>query len=382
MSPKKSSEPELETVDFDNTVLNQYTPDVAIAARRIAQLQVALRRAHADFKTMEERTRKDRDALKHLVRQRDEQQLLAHGLARANAESAELMVELEMKNRELQETNVEIARANAHASELMVTLEIKDDSISKLNKSLSSANVRAAQLLAEREMRLEELDKVNKRLKSEVIERKKAQKELAHLAEELKAANANLDRLATVDTLTDLLNRRGLQRSLDMELSRVQRLGTTIGVIFVDIDDFKTFNDAWGHAVGDQVLVEITNRFKQCLRASDFLGRIGGDEFMAILPVITEEVLLAVAERIRSEVASSPLVVVPEEINGTISLGVAVLPPAVSNITDILRLTRAALKSSKSAGKNKVTVIDSAEAKAAIAAAAAAVPASSSASRK
>ena len=129
-------------------------------------------------------------------------------------------------------------------------------------------------------------------------------------------------------------------------------------VIFGDVDDFKSFNEKWGHSIGDAVLQEIAGRFKTSLRTSDFLGRIGGDEFLAILPGINPEGLRIVAERVRDEIAKSPLTMTPEPINGTLSLGAVVLPPKVSTIKEILTLTRSALKTSKNRSKNRVTLLE------------------------
>jgi diguanylate cyclase (GGDEF)-like protein len=91
-------------------------------------------------------------------------------------------------------------------------------------------------------------------------------------------------RLAERDPVTELLNSRGLARSLDRELSRSRRTGRPFSVVMMDLDNFKLFNDVYGHAVGDQALRQVAGVLKKVLRRSDIIGRQGGDEFLAILP--------------------------------------------------------------------------------------------------
>jgi diguanylate cyclase (GGDEF)-like protein len=324
--------------------------------RRIARLQIELRESTARYRDLEKSWRQLRERVSNFEIKKSEQEILTTRLSKANADAAELMAELEMKNEAMRETNIELARANANAAELVAAIEMKDEEITKLNKSMSRANALAAQLVAEREIRMEEMAKLNRQLKVEIAERKKAEKDLQKLTTDLKSANENLDRLATIDTLTELYNRRGLQRHLDVELNRVQRTGATIGVVFGDVDDFKRFNEDYGHVTGDAVLQEVAKRFKGSLRASDFLGRVGGDEFLAVLPGVSQDGLKIVAERIRSEVAGQPLVVEPIKINGSVSLGASILPKKISTIKDIMALCKSALKASKHGGKNMVTI--------------------------
>ena len=114
-------------------------------------------------------------------------------LAAANAESAELMAELEEKNARLLSTNKELARANAHAAELMAIVELKDGEIGSLNRSLLEANARAAELLADGELQMEELQNLNTELTREVRERRRAEERADHERAKLLAMIAGMD---------------------------------------------------------------------------------------------------------------------------------------------------------------------------------------------
>ena len=104
------------------------------------------------------------------------------------------------------------------------------------------------------------------------------------IKKELDSTNARLENLALLDPLTELLNRRGLQDALSREIRRTQRDDSNFIVFLVDLDNFKFVNDTLGHAVGDVLLKEIGRKLKGSLRTTDYVARIGGDEFMVLLP--------------------------------------------------------------------------------------------------
>ncbi len=278
-----------------------------------------------------------------------------HCLSEEQSDWEERQSILEERNQSLARMNMELARANSLAAEWMAVVELKEEEIRKLNHSLSYANVRSATLVAEREIQMEELNKLNELLFSEILERKKAEEENRELNERLREANAELEQLATLDTLTELLNRRGLFQRLE----KLQLDGTSspLGVIFADFDDFKRINEVYGHAGGDLMLQEVSQRLKSVFRSTDSLSRIGGDEFLAVLPKVSLSALTSVAERCRELTCTEPVLIQGQPVHVTLSLAAAILPPGVSSLEDILAFTKQALKHSKKQGKNQVTVV-------------------------
>ncbi len=173
---------------------------------------------------------------------------------------------------------------------------------------------------------------------------------------ELDTANARLESLALLDPLTELLNRRGLQENLSREIQRAKREGSSFIVFLVDIDDFKQINDAMGHVVGDVVLKEIAHRLLASLRATDYVARIGGDEFMILLPQTRLAEALQVAERLRLTVSQEPISVFSwKPVMVTVSLGVATVLEETPSIDELLTKTHLALHKSKTRGKNQVS---------------------------
>ncbi len=176
------------------------------------------------------------------------------------------------------------------------------------------------------------------------------------LAAELDAAKVQLDRLANVDFLTEVLNLRGLQQVLAVEENRTGRVGGQLVAVLINCDNFRRINESLGHAVGDVVLKELAKRIGGTLRPSDHVARVGGDEFLIVLPDTQLAYAMRVAERIRLAVGDSPLRSSSETISVTVSMGVATLPPKITSIEEVLAVTRSALKRSKSAGKNRVSL--------------------------
>jgi len=324
---------------------------------RVERMQALLRKAHQQARTAREAEDEAQRRLGALQREIEQVSALNRRLAEANAETAELMAALEDRNASLKQANRQLARANAYAAELVAVVEAKEEEIQRLNRALATANAQAAELVADREFRMEELERLNRRLAEEVAQRRKAQEEAASLAERLREANQTLDRLATLDPLTDLYNRRGLQRLLEAELSRSARTGEPIGVLFADFDDFKSINERFGHAGGDAALRECGHRLQRSLRPTDLVARIGGDEFLAILPGVDESTLDDLARRFLEGISSTPLRIGGQQVFLTISIAAGVLPPEVVEIEQILSWSRSALEQSKKQGKNRFTRI-------------------------
>ena len=148
---------------------------------------------------------------------------------------------------------------------------------------------------------------------------------LADITERIQAEQEHR-RLALHDPLTELPNRRLFRDRLDQAIARADRAKVRCAVLYMDLNDFKTVNDTHGHALGDLVLAEVASRLKACMRRSDTLARIGGDEFVAVVPEISgPEEIAAVSVKIQSAMAR------PFEFGGVavrlgVSIGVAVYP--------------------------------------------------------
>jgi len=162
--------------------------------------------------------------------------------------------------------------------------------------------------------------------------------------------NQRLLRLSHADPLTGLLNRRGLVERLGAEQARLHRGGEVLSAILIDLDDFKALNDAMGYDVGDRTLIAVSKTMRQALRTCDILARIGGDEFLILLPGTGPEPTMLVADRIRQSI---------EDLDGglTVSMGVMGLSTKTLDLARILEQIHGALSTSKTHGKNRVTQV-------------------------
>jgi len=184
---------------------------------------------------------------------------------------------------------------------------------------------------------------------------KKLEDELKDVTAKLDSANAQLDTMANIDAATLALSRAGLERALEAEYVRAQRGGWNLVAVLLDCDDFDRINHQFGHAVGDVVLRQITERVKDTVRPTDHLARIGGDEFLLLLPDTRFAEGMMVAEKIRLSVGESPLRLASETVRVTASLGVLALPYEFCSIEEVLSLARLAVRESKLLGKNRVS---------------------------
>lgn len=175
---------------------------------------------------------------------------------------------------------------------------------------------------------------------------------------ELRKAYKQLEYQASHDSLTELLNRRAIFDVLRREISRINRTNNPITVILADIDHFKSINDTYGHSMGDAVLVETAKRLTECVRPYDSVGRIGGEEFLVVLPECNSEDGSVVAERIRASIARDLFIIPGQTLSITTSIGLATASPSQTIEPDSL-ITAAdqALYRAKRGGRNKITII-------------------------
>lgn len=189
------------------------------------------------------------------------------------------------------------------------------------------------------EARMEELQQARDAL---VESNKSLEAKVAQRTEEL-------ERIAYRDPLTNLLNRREINRVLDIEIDRAQRHKYPLSVLMLDFDHFKSINDNHGHQVGDRVLQASADALLECSRKTDFVGRVGGEEFVILLPITDYATALRLAERYRVTIENIAL----DDIRFTCSIGVAELQVG-EQMEALMARADEALYEAKSCGRNTV----------------------------
>lgn len=160
--------------------------------------------------------------------------------------------------------------------------------------------------------------------------------------------------LSTVDALTGAYSRRALNEQSERALAEARRHRRPLSVLMIDADHFKRINDTYGHDAGDAVLIELVRRIRQSLRTEDFVGRIGGEEFVAVLPGTPEEEARRVSERLRMAMARDTFIHDGEEIPFTVSVGFAERDPGEAEFEALLKRADDAMYAAKRAGRNRV----------------------------
>ena len=167
----------------------------------------------------------------------------------------------------------------------------------------------------------------------------------------------SLQAQAIRDPLTNLFNRRYLEESLQREVARVKRRGASLGVIMVDLDHFKEFNDAFGHKAGDALLAALATLLKNHIRQEDIACRYGGEEFLMILPETPLTVTVQRAEELRELVSRLKVQFLGQTLGMiTASLGVAAFPEHGDDWEELIRTADTALYRAKKEGRNRVVV--------------------------
>jgi diguanylate cyclase (GGDEF)-like protein len=157
---------------------------------------------------------------------------------------------------------------------------------------------------------------------------------------------------ASTDSLTGLANSRNVHETLKRMVAHAQRSETPLAAILFDLDHFKQINDRFGHAKGDEVLAAVGAVAAATLRVSDFVGRYGGEEFVALLPDTGREDAMAVAEKLRDAISRITLRDIDAPISA--SLGVAMLPDEAETADELIRTADRALYTAKARGRNRV----------------------------
>jgi diguanylate cyclase (GGDEF)-like protein len=174
---------------------------------------------------------------------------------------------------------------------------------------------------------------------------------------ELRQANKRWERLAAIDDLTQLLNRRHMVSRLESEVSRFKRNNKPFSLVLADIDDFKAINDLYGHDCGDFVLQKVSTLLRNCLRRQDLVARWGGEEFLILLPETGLHAGRLVAEKLRAKLGAKSLYYKGFKIDATMTYGVSLYTGG--SIDRVITYADRALYVGKSQGKNCVVVAES-----------------------
>ena len=174
-----------------------------------------------------------------------------------------------------------------------------------------------------------------------------------------KRYNQRLEFLASFDELTGLFNRRAFQKLLEREISIAQRYGYSSSLLMLDIDEFKSVNDQFGHFVGDKLIIDVVDAIRSNLRSTDIIGRWGGDELVIFLLRTDESEAVNTAQRIQSAVEEIKFETSQGAINRTVSIGItSVLAEKISSENLLKQADKALIKAKKS-GKNSILIYSS-----------------------
>ena len=175
----------------------------------------------------------------------------------------------------------------------------------------------------------------------------------------LKTHEAELSQVANYDVLTGIPNRRLLADRLDQAVARARRSGRMLSACYIDLDGFKQVNDQYGHEAGDQLLVEVTHRMQEALRAGDTLARLGGDEFVVLFnDLASEQECYQILDRIL-EIVAMPVIIGSHEVAVSASIGVTFYTAANEDGDTLLRQADQAMYVAKQTGKNRYHLYDS-----------------------
>ncbi len=213
----------------------------------------------------------------------------------------------------------------------------------RFNNLSSQLNQANAQLQSRMQLADSQLIETNRRLLQQ--------------SEELREMSDDFKKMSITDALTGLNNRRRFEELMNSEIELSRRYGDIISILVIDIDHFKTINDTYGHPCGDSVLIKFAQELKSMLRITDYLCRIGGEEFVAICRRADETTSMRIAESMRRHIKGMHFSYGDTRLNITISIGVATIKKDSSDEerTELYQNADRAMYHSKSAGRDRVT---------------------------
>lgn len=194
----------------------------------------------------------------------------------------------------------------------------------------------------------------------DISERIRNEQALAEAQRHLEETNAQLELISNIDGLTAIPNRRNFEQFYDLEWRRLCREKKCLSLIMIDIDCFKTFNDCYGHVMGDQCLKQVAHSLRVVNRAGDLVARYGGEEFVAVLSNTDENGARKIAEKMRQRVRALRIAHARSPVDSivTVSIGIATLVPIASmDRMDVLMKADQALYHAKSGGRDRVESI-------------------------
>jgi diguanylate cyclase (GGDEF)-like protein len=217
-----------------------------------------------------------------------------------------------------------------------------------IQRELREAEVRRACKRAETALQI-----ANEELEAKVAQRTHA---LVRANLQLRKAIHKLKRLSREDALTGLLNRRMILERATAEWVRWRRYVSAFSIMIIDADDFKSINDQYGHLVGDQILKLLANTIKRSVRAVDMVGRLGGEEFVVVMPETSAEGALAASQNVMSNIRQTRLRTDDFNIPMTVSIGIATVSLDDKNFDSVLQRADVALYAAKRQGKDRAVV--------------------------
>jgi diguanylate cyclase (GGDEF)-like protein len=200
----------------------------------------------------------------------------------------------------------------------------------------------------------------------EFLARVRAGKRIVDLQKELVETNRRLELLSITDGLTKLNNHRHFQDELARAFEESARYERPLSLAMIDIDFFKKVNDTYGHAVGDEVLKEVSRLYQDSIRSTDLVARYGGEEFAVMMPETQMNDAIAFAEKIRALVESTPIETQAGALSVTVSIGVSSVPHArIHSAKELIISADKSLYRAKKNGRNQVQAENRREARAA-----------------
>jgi len=239
-------------------------------------------------------------------------------------------------------------------NESKALLNFNDEIIDKILKNVVSETTQTASLFG--------FHTKNSKSIEEILQEANAALSAINLAydqknRELEEKSRHLEKLAHLDSLTQVYNHGYFQSFLEKEINLASRKNATLNLILADVDSFKNFNDTYGHQAGDFILKELCKLMRKALRDYDMIARYGGEEFAIVLVETTGQEAQIVAEKLRESIALHTFIDKNKKYKLTVSFGVAEIKPAVDTFTknDLIGFADKALFESKKKGGNKVT---------------------------